>query len=38
MSKWSEELQENTRLGIFPGAMVKNENLIRRTWNEFFKR
>ena len=26
MSKWSEELQENTRHHVFPGAIVKDEN------------
>jgi len=26
MSKWSEELQEKTRLEVFPGAMMKDEN------------
>ena len=26
MSKWSEELQEITRLEVFPGAMMKDEN------------
>ncbi len=26
MSKWSEELQEKTRLEIYPGAMVKDED------------
>lgn len=26
MSKWSEELQEKTRLEVFPGAVLKDEN------------
>lgn len=26
MSKWSEELQEKTRLEVFPGTMMKDEN------------
>lgn len=26
MSKWSKELQEKTRLEVFPGAMMKNED------------
>ncbi|QTQ15693.1 hypothetical protein [Treponema parvum] len=26
MSKWSEELQKNTRHHVFPGAIVKDEN------------
>lgn len=25
MSKWSEELQEKTRLEVFPGAVLKDE-------------
>lgn len=26
MSKWSKELQEKTRLEVFPGAIMKDEN------------
>lgn len=26
MSKWSEELQEKTRLEVFPGAVLKDED------------
>ena len=26
MSKWSKELQKNTRHYVFPGAIVKDEN------------
>lgn len=33
MSKWSEELQEKTRLEVFPCAMMKDEN---RNYGFFF--
>ena len=26
MSKWSEELQETTRMEVFPGAIMKDED------------